>query len=73
MEDTGTLIRIHDDKKERSQSVKAEFSLESEDTFWGDFDASFVGYGSDEWSAKQNLKAQVESLRDLLNTVLTVI
>jgi hypothetical protein len=53
---------VINDGKQKAKSYEAEIEFHSDGTYWGFFNAKFVGYGVDEWSAKMNLIEQTETL-----------
>ena len=55
------MISIKNDKKERFQSFEAEIE-QNGNTGMGHYDCHFIGYGQDEFEAKQNVIEQVDNL-----------
>ena len=55
------MIIIKNDKKERFQSFEAIIDKFGS-TGMGNYDCHFVGYGEDEYEAKQNVIEQVDNL-----------
>ena len=54
-------IKFKDDKKGKAQSVDAEYSIASGNS-WNWWEANLEGVGVDEWSAKMNLVEAAEKL-----------
>lgn len=55
------MITVTDDKKEKYQSFEANVNQDGS-TGMGHYNASFTGYGANEYEAKQNLIDQVDNL-----------
>jgi hypothetical protein len=55
-------IIIKNDGKGKAQSFTAELDLTSISSYWGYYNSSFIGYGSNEWSAKMSLIQQIDNL-----------
>lgn len=56
------VIKTKNDGKGKAQSWEAELSINSELNYWGSYNLFLIGYGADEWSAKENVKQQLNDL-----------
>lgn len=56
------VIKTKNDGKGKAQSWEAELTINSDSNYWGSYNLSLTGYGSDEYSAKENLKQQFRDL-----------
>ena len=63
-------IKVINDGKERAQSFEASFELWSESNGWGHYNSNFSGYGTNKYSAEQNLIFQAIELREKLDELI---
>jgi len=63
-------IKTVNDGKGKAQSFESALNLQSVSNYWGHFEVNFSGYGSDKWSAEQNLIMQAKDLIETLNKLI---